>query len=317
MVGVAVAFAMAATLTWVVVRLGPTLGYVDRPDDPALKAHTTPAVPLGGVAIFMAIHTGLAIAGRFDRGLLAASGLLLVLGLIDDRVGLSPVSRLFVTAGAGVVLALSSPDVGAGVYLVLVVIVTVNAVNLFDGLDGLAGSAAAVSGLAAAGLAAVRATDVVPGMLVAAAIAGFLVFNWNPAKAFLGDNGAYVVALVLVWLIAGTGGGVVEVTAGLGVLGVFVVDLLVTVLRRQRAGAPLFAGDRSHIYDRLHQSGLSVATVALTSAAAQVVLAGLTLFFVWWLPAGWALVATALVGLGTVTVLVFANVLPSPAADPG
>ena len=317
MVGIAVALGVAATLTWVVVRLGPTLGYVDRPDDPALKAHTTPAVPLGGVAIFIAIHTGLAIAGRFDIGLFAASGVLLVLGLIDDRVGLSPVSRLTVTAGAGVILALSSPDVGAGVYLVLVVIVTVNAVNLFDGLDGLAGSAAAVSGVAAAGLAAVRGTDVVPGMLVAAAIAGFLVFNWNPAKAFLGDNGAYVVALVLVWLIAGTGGGVIEVTAGLGVLGVFVVDLLVTVLRRKRAGAPLFAGDRSHIYDRLHQSGLSVAAVALTSAAAQVVLAGLTLFFVWWLSAGWALVATALMGLGTVTVLVFTNVLPSAAADRG
>lgn len=313
MVGVAVAFGVALALTWVMVRFGPVLGYVDRPDDPALKAHSAPAVPLGGVAIFVAIHLGLAFVDLFDSTFLAASGMLLLLGLIDDKIGLSPVLRLAVTAAAGVVLALSLDDMGAAAYVVLVVIVAVNAVNLFDGLDGLAGSAGAVSAVAAAGLAAVRGTELVPGILVAAAIAGFLVFNWHPAKAFLGDNGAYTLALVLVWLIINSDGTVVGITAGLGVLGVFIVDLLVTVLRRWRAGAPLFAGDRSHIYDRLHQSGMSVPQVALASATAQVALAGLTLLFVWWLPSGWALVATALLGVATVGLLVFVRTLPASA----
>lgn len=311
MVGVALAFGLALALTWAVIRLGPILGYVDRPDDPALKAHSAPAVPLGGVAIFSAIHVGLASIDLFDPRLFAASGILLLLGLVDDRIGLSPVLRLVVTAGAGVVLALSSDSLAAAGYLVLAVIVAVNAVNLFDGLDGLAGSAALVSACAAAGLAAVRGTESVPGLLVAAAIAGFLLFNWHPAKAFLGDNGAYVVALVLVWLIAESGTAIDELTVGLGLLGVFIVDLLVTVLRRWRAGAPLFAGDRSHLYDRLHQSGLTVPAVALTAVAAQVLLAGLTVLFGWSLSSGWALVSTVLLGVGTVSFLVFSRALPA------
>lgn len=311
MVGVGVALAVSAALTLVLIELGPALGYVDRPDDPALKAHTRPAVPLGGVAIFVAVHLGLVIIGRFDAALLAASAILLLLGLTDDRIGLSPVVRLIVTTAAGIVIAWGSENLGVAVFSVALVVITVNAVNLFDGLDGLAGSAGAVSALAAAGLAAVVGQEIMPGLVVGAALAGFLVFNWHPARAFLGDNGAYVLALLLVWLIAETGETVGELAATSGILGVFIVDLLVTVLRRWRSGAPLFAGDRSHIYDRLHQSGLGVPTVSLISSAAQVVLAGITLLIVWWLPTGLAFAAVAVVGLGVVALLTFGGLLPA------
>lgn len=315
MVGVAASLALAAALTALVVRLGPALGYEDRPDDPLLKAHTRPAVPLGGVAIFAAVHVGLIIAGEFEVELLGATGILLVLGLVDDRVGLSPLLRLGVTAGAGVVLALGSESLEVGVLLVAGVVVAVNAVNLYDGLDGLAGLAGAVSALAAAGIAGVTGAEPVAGLVVTAGLAGFLFFNWHPAKAFLGDNGSYVLALLLVWLIARPGDNVGEITATFGILGVFIVDLLVTVIRRRQSGAPLFTGDRSHVYDRLHQAGMSVPMVAVTSATAQALLAGATLIFVWLLSPGWALLATGLLGVGAVAVLAFGGIVPAPAEE--
>ncbi len=313
MVGVAAALLVSVAVTRIVIGLGPALGYIDRPDDPTLKAHASPAVPLGGVAIFIAVHTGLAIAGRFDVLLVVATAILLVLGLVDDRVGLSPALRLVVTAGAGLVLAWGS-GLGTGILVVALVVITVNAVNLFDGLDGLAGSAGAVTAMAASGLAAVRGHDILPGFLVAAAVVGFLIYNWHPARVFLGDNGAYVLAALLVWLISESSEGAAEVAAALGVLGVFLVDLLVTVLRRRRAGAPLFVGDRSHVYDRLHRGGWSVPRVAMASTAAQIALAGTVLVLVWWLPVGWAVVAVDVVGLAAVATLTSGRVLPDPAA---
>lgn len=312
MVGIAISFVVALAVTWLLVRVGPRLGYVDRPDDSVLKAHTRPAVPLGGVAIFVGVAAGLLWAGQLDVRLLAAAGLLLVLGLVDDRVGLSPLLRLVVTSGAGVVVALESPNVLAGAVMVVLVVVAVNAVNLFDGLDGLAASSAAVAALALAGLAALRGADATVPLILAAALVGFLVLNWHPARAFLGDNGAYVVAVLLAWSVAEGAAGLSELMAGFGLLGVFLVDLVVTVWRRRRAGDPLFAGDRSHLYDRLHQAGWSVPSVAIMVAAAQTVLGGLILFFVWSMDPVWALAAVAGLGASVVIALTFVKSMPAP-----
>jgi UDP-GlcNAc:undecaprenyl-phosphate GlcNAc-1-phosphate transferase len=267
-----VAFFVGGALT----RLGPRLGFVDLPDD-FLKPHTGAAVPLGGVAIFVAVHVSLVAAERFDPGLLAASGMLLVLGLADDRIGLSPRLRLAVEVAAGVVLAMAS-DLAAfpgGMRSLLIgvvlVVVTVNAVNLLDGLDGLAGSTALVTAAGTAALAASRGLDTTFGMILVAALAGFLVWNWPPARMFLGDNGAYTVGIFLVYgMLAATLPS--SETLGLvafGLIGVFAVDLAVTLLRRALRRRPLFAGDRSHVYDQLRDRGWTVPRIDLTFAASQ------------------------------------------------
>ena len=89
MVGVAIAFAVA--LAWCILSLwlGPALGFVDRPDD-VLKTHRTPAVPLGGVGVFLGVLAGSLVEGFFSPWLAAAMVVLLVLGLVDDRSGLDP-----------------------------------------------------------------------------------------------------------------------------------------------------------------------------------------------------------------------------------
>ena len=278
MVGLAVAGAVSLAWCVLAVRLGPLVGLVDHPDDPTLKAHDRPAVPLGGVGVFLGVHLALAMVGQFDPGLLAATSLVLLLGLADDRWGLPPLVRLAVQIIAGVALVLwadtplqgTAPlDLAVGVVLV---VVTINAVNLFDGLDGLVGASGAVAALGAALLAAQRGVDAPFGAILAAALAGFLVLNWHRARVFLGDNGAYTVGLFLVYgiVIASPDGAGPGLGIALLVLGVFGTDLVATVIRRRVAGHPMFTGDRSHLYDQLRDRGMSIRNIAFTSAAAQV-----------------------------------------------
>jgi UDP-GlcNAc:undecaprenyl-phosphate/decaprenyl-phosphate GlcNAc-1-phosphate transferase len=272
--------AAAVSLVWcfIAIRLGPRIGYLDRPDDPVLKTHEHPAVPLGGVGIFLGVNVAAMTRGGLDVALFLATGIVLVLGLIDDRRGLPPGVRLLVELVAALVLVLGSSGSDDGPFVVvlgiLLVVFAINAVNLFDGLDGLAGSAALVTALGLAWLAGGRGLDTEVPLETAAALGGFLVFGWHPAKVFLGDAGAYVVGVLLASMILeASAGGTVQLMVAAGMLGVFAIDLVVTLLRRRLAGHPLFIGDRSHVYDQLRDRAWSVPVVALSMAAAQAAIA--------------------------------------------
>jgi UDP-GlcNAc:undecaprenyl-phosphate GlcNAc-1-phosphate transferase len=264
-----VALLVATAWCALAVRFGPRWGFVDRPDG-SLKTHTGVAVPLGGVGVLAGFLAALGMSGRFSPYLAGAAAFVLVVGLIDDRLGLSPGSRLISATLAGVLLALSQTSIGLGLVLVAATVVCINAVNLLDGLDALAGSTTGVT-LAAFGWLAASRDDPewsVP-LLAAAAIAGFLVWNLPPARVFLGDNGAYVAGVILVacaFLISDDG---VELAVALAMIGAPLFDLGVTVLRRFRAGTALFVGDRDHTYDRLWVRTASTARTTAAFAVAQ------------------------------------------------
>jgi UDP-GlcNAc:undecaprenyl-phosphate GlcNAc-1-phosphate transferase len=255
--------------------LGPRIGYVDRPDDPSLKAHDRPAVPLGGVGVFLGVFLASLAVGELDLGLLLASSVVLVLGLVDDRRGIEPGTRLVVEIAAALILILDLAGNPGLLFLLLggaLVVFAINSVNLFDGLDGLVGSVALVTAGGLAVVAQGRGADSLPALTLAAALAGFLVLNWHPARVFLGDAGAYFVGLYLAHLILEVSDGPVELILTSGFLGVFAIDMLVTLLRRRINNRPLFIGDRSHIYDQLRDRGVSVPTIALLAAATQALL---------------------------------------------
>ena len=277
MAGVAAALLVALAWAVVAIPLGPRVGFVDRPDDPALKAHIRPAIPLGGVGVFLGVHVGMAIEGIFDPGLAAATAGLLLLGLLDDRFKLSPRIRIVVQvflAAAIVVFADGGWSASPLAVLIGVALVvgTINAVNLFDGLDGLVGTSAAVAMLGVAALAEVRGYSGVFGVVMAGALVGFLVLNWHPAKVFLGDNGSYVVGAFLAYGIMRVSPEPIDSRLAVAsvLLGVFALDLAVTIVRRKLAGAPLFTGDRSHVYDQLRDRGMTVSKVAVTMAAVEI-----------------------------------------------
>lgn len=322
MVGFALALLLSAIGGALLIKLGHESGFVDRPDG-FLKPHDWPAVPLGGVSIFLGVHAAMAAEDIFDEGLFLASGIVLVLGLIDDRRDLSPMVRLGVEIVAGVVLVTAAdlPAIdgllGGGLGVVLVV-VAINAVNLFDGLDGLAGTVGLATAAGVVALAASRGLGLLPGLIIAASLLGFLVWNWHPARMFLGDNGAYSVAVFLVYglMAASTAHSEPSVLVAAGLIGVFAIDLAVTLLRRRIAGRPLFVGDRSHVYDQLADRGWPISRIVAAAAAAQVVI-GLLVVAIDWafrpVPAALILVVVLLAALGALWLGGFVRPAPSVA----
>lgn len=313
MVGVTVAFGVSLVVTVLMWRVGPRLGYVDRPDTGDLKAHTIPAVPLGGVAVFVGVHVGMAVEGAVDGWLLASSALLLTLGLVDDRRGLPPMWRLAAeVCAAGLLAAGAFNDRGilAVIVIGLLAVTAVNAVNLFDGLDGLAGTSALVTCIGVVALSVARGTDAGPAAVLAASLAAFLLLNWHPARVFLGDSGAYVVGIILAFAVARVSNHVGELLVGIGLLGVFLIDVGATVVRRLRARADLFSGDRNHTYDRLVASGRGVRTVALGAGGLQAVLALAVIGLDVLLPVEYAVAGVGLLGVAGVAGAVALTVSP-------
>lgn len=262
------------------IRRGAAWGYVDVPDD-ELKPHVVPAVPLGGVGVFLGVHSALLVSGNLDGWLLAGTTILLGLGLADDRLDLNPVVRLGVETLAGIVLGLGAAGASWHAALIaILVVVAVNAVNLFDGLDGLAAGAGVFAALGVSWLAMVGLGSPTFGLILAAALVGFLRWNWHPAHLFLGDNGAYVLGGLLAYGIASVASGSVELMVEAGILGVFLLDLVVTVLRRASRGNALFGGDRMHLYDRLAAAGLAIPVVVGIAVATQIALVAVTILSV-------------------------------------
>jgi UDP-GlcNAc:undecaprenyl-phosphate/decaprenyl-phosphate GlcNAc-1-phosphate transferase len=263
-----VAIVVTVLVAPIAARVAVGAGIVDRPGP--LKVQQRPVPYLGGLAVFAGLAGPVAWA---QPALLVPLGLALLLGLADDVADVSPRVRLAgeVAIGAAAAVALPGrPSLVDAATTVLVVVALLNAVNLLDGLDGLATSVAALGAL---GFSAVLVGDPrLTAMALAGALLGFLVWNRPPARIYLGDAGSYLVGTGLALLLAltATGDRGVATTAGaLLFVAVPVADTTVAIVRRRRAGRPLFQGDRGHIYDQLVDRGWSSGRSTLACAAAQ------------------------------------------------
>jgi len=201
--------------------------------------HTVPMPLWGGLAMFAGLAAGLLVAdqitplrtvlvgNRIAVGLLLAGGLIVVVGVVDDRWGLSPISKLAGQAAAGGILFWSGcqlswlPEPGGGTFLlttnqstvltVFLVVATINAVNFIDGLDGLAAGIVCIAAVAFF-VYYYRLTQVVhphlseqagPALvsaLLVGACLGFLPHNSYPAKIFMGDTGSMLLGLLLAYV---------------------------------------------------------------------------------------------------------------------
>jgi len=272
-VGFGVALVAALLLTPAARRASFKLGILDTPGP--LKVQREPVPYLGGVAVFAAL--GIALAA-WQAWWLIPLALAALLGVADDVRSISPRLRLAGQFVVGIVAGLVEPAPGRfGVLLTAVfVVVLVNAVNLIDGMDGLASSVVAISAIAFA----IAGTETrVPALAVCGALLGFLFFNRAPARIYLGDCGAYVLGTSLALLIACS---LESRSAAAWIAFPFFVaiplaDTAIAVLRRQRAGLPILAGDRSHVYDQLSDRGWTVFRVVVLCAALQSIAAAIGL----------------------------------------
>jgi UDP-GlcNAc:undecaprenyl-phosphate GlcNAc-1-phosphate transferase len=263
----AVGLIVTVVLTPLVARFARAVGAVDAPGE--LKPQTRPVAYLGGLAV----AAGLAFGVASERALLALPLLLaLALGTLDDLRPVPARARLAAELVIGVAAAATVPGpllvrLATGAALV----VLVNAVNLLDGQDGLAAGFGVVAAL---GFALLGGGATAVGLGLAGALAGFLLWNRPPAQIYLGDGGAYLLGATLAVLPALTDAGDdLSVWFALPLLvGLPVLDTAVAVLRRWRAGRPLFTGDRSHVYDQLADRGAGIAGSTAACVAVQVVL---------------------------------------------
>jgi UDP-GlcNAc:undecaprenyl-phosphate GlcNAc-1-phosphate transferase len=265
------------------------LGLVDHPSS-ARKTHADPTPLVGGAAITIG---AIACAGFLLPmtpdvvALGAASLLMLVVGTFDDRFDINWRIRIVAQAAAALVLylwggvrvesignALGFPGHQLGVlslpFTVLATVGITNAVNWADGVDGLAGSLslAALVMLTAAAIYAGNTALATDLLLMAGCVVGFLAFNlrlpWRPkAKVFLGD-GAEILGLWIAWAsfrLTQTPGHPVTPVLAPFLIAPPVIDCLVLIVRRLRAGHSPFFADRNHLHHRLLDAGLSVTGV--------------------------------------------------------
>ena len=305
------AFATVLAVTPIVRAIALKFGRVDIPS--ARKVHVEPIARLGGIAICLGTSLAIGLAlfvgeqqhfpdSAVDSLLIVLVGSLgfFAIGLLDDLFMLSPLVRLVmqvIISGlvwqAGVrVEFLTLPGLGLTHlgWLSLPITVlwltgVVNAINWIDGLDGLASG---VGGIAAASsfLICVHTDQITSALAMVALVGsliGFLFFNFNPARIFMGDGGSYFIG----FLLAGVGitGLVKSATATaiflpLLVLAVPLLDMSAVILARLRQGQSPFLADKRHLHHRLLGVGLPHRLTVLTIYALTWWMGSLALVFV-------------------------------------
>jgi UDP-GlcNAc:undecaprenyl-phosphate GlcNAc-1-phosphate transferase len=279
--------AISWLLTGALVRWAPQWRLVDYPDP--RKVHTRPTPRAGGLAIYLASIVGVALlavnggAGAFTWGLLLVGLGIVVLGLIDDIRPLTWQLRLGVQAVVAVVAALwllPPTDFLQATMAVIWIIGLVNAFNMLDNMDALSSGVAWIAAgyLALMGLIAPAdhpaASEWPFYFIVMAAITGFLMWNWPPARIFMGDCGSTFLGLLIgvgtarialqprsplvgtaevpYWMQAVVGWSMATAVAGAAWY-----DLITVVSVRLSQGRSPFHADKQHLSHRLVARGLS------------------------------------------------------------
>jgi len=269
----AICFAGSAVLTRYLIGHAKQYQLLDIPNE--RSSHSTPTPTGGGMAIVVTFICFLLAAGLIFKVavgevfILALTGAVLaIVGYIDDHRHIPAQWRLLIHFFVALVLLLSLNQLPAlsvfgwqwqsgwllsGVCLVALVWL-LNLFNFMDGIDGIAGVEATTS-LCGAALIVLAAGGVHwPVILLALAgcVLGFLVFNWPPAKIFMGDAGSGFLGFMLGALALITSAtGFISLWAWLVLLAVFIADSTLTLMRRAKRGEKVHQAHRSHAYQIL------------------------------------------------------------------
>jgi len=308
--------ALSAWLTPRVREAAIRFGIVDRPDG-RLKNHEEPVAYLGGLAIYLSFVLSLALTVPFSRetlALLLAGSIVVLIGLVDDLGSLSPWTKLAGQATAVTVLVKSGiyikltfiPEPLAIALSILWLLACTNAFNLIDIMDGLSAGTATVASVAlivVATLAEKHASAFILAALAGSCV-GFLRYNFEPARIYMGDCGSLFLGLMLgatAMNNAYTQTNRLAAIAPALILGVPLFDMLFVMYVRRRRGMPLMLGSPDHVALRLRKWRLTTRQTVLASYAATALLGAAALAMSWATPpvAAWILggVAATAVGL--------------------
>jgi UDP-GlcNAc:undecaprenyl-phosphate GlcNAc-1-phosphate transferase len=211
---------------------------------------------------------------------------LFVVGTVDDRRNLNPLTRLVIEAAAAAALwnyglgwSVFGSDIPNIALTIIWVVGLVNAFNLMDNMDGAASSVAAVCAAGVTGLGAVYGDPAlaVTGAALAGACVGFLRYNLaRPARIFLGDGGSMPIGFIIAGAVMAAPGaqgfGWSAFLAMAPMVGLPILDTTLVVISRRRGGRPILSGGRDHLTHRLRAMTGSVTAVVVSLASVQAVL---------------------------------------------
>ena len=289
--GAALAISSAGLCSWLLLAaLIPQLRkrLLDQPN--ARSSHRQPTPRGGGVVFVLVSSVASVLASLFHFSSVAAplpqvavpllALPLALVGFLDDRHNLPATWRYGAQLATALMVILASPLValsarGLPLLALLVIAVTavINFTNFMDGLDGLVAGCMAVTMIAAA----IQLSAPWPIWSLVGALLGFLLWNWSPAKVFMGDVGSTFLGAVFAVLV-------LQASTWSEALGLLLVatpllaDAFLCVPRRLIAGQRVFQAHRLHLFQRLHQAGWSHARVSSFYIAATAVLA---IAFLW------------------------------------
>ena len=315
-----IALVVSYLLTPGVKKVAIKVGAVDRPN--ARKVHTHVIPRLGGLAIYIGFMAAVLFCVPLHQeliGMLLGCTAIVAIGIWDDICNIPARVKLvgqiaaacipvafgiqieWLTNPFGDILVL--PEVIAIPVTIFWIIGFTNTVNLIDGLDGLAAGVAFIASISMF-LLAVNLNQFLPALIIvsmAGAALGFLQYNFNPAKIFMGDTGSmllgYTLAVSAVLGLVKTAATVALVVPIIA-LGLPILDTTFAIIRRRMSGVPIFQPDKGHLHHRLLALGMTQKQAVLIMYFVSMMLGIVALF-----------VANVSYQTGIVTVLVVLAVI--------
>lgn len=270
-------FIASILITPIVKKLAIKIGATDQPNQ--RKVHKIVMPRLGGLAIFLSFAAAMLIffpRSELTWPVLIGATIIVVTGVLDDLIELSPKLKLagqFLAAGivvnGGVVVEFINLPFGGEIdfgYLaipitIIWIIGITNAINLIDGLDGLAAGVSSIALLTISGMAITMGNVFVvfAGMMMLGSTAGFLIYNFYPAKIFMGDSGSLFLGFMIsvLSLLGFKNVTLFSFIIPVIILGVPISDTLFAIVRRIIQRKPVSAPDKSHLHHCLLNLGYS------------------------------------------------------------
>ena len=282
-----VALVVSAIMTPISIKLAPKIGAMDIPKD-TRRMHQKPIPRFGGLAIYVGTMVPLLIFLHESRQVLVVmlgGTLIYALGVLDDFFDLpaklkfcwqTAVAILMYAMGLRIDLIGSLhwqlATASCFIITVLWLVGITNTINLIDGLDGLAAGVAAIASLSVAYVAYIHGNKYgvmivcVALMALAGASIGFLPFNFNPAKTFMGDGGSLFLGFMLASMsVVGPlrKSTLIALIVPVMVLGIPILDTFLAIVRRLLNHRPIMEADKGHLHHRLMASGMGQRRVVL------------------------------------------------------
>ena len=275
---------LSALLTPLIRQIALKIGAVDKPN--ARRVNKVAMPTMGGLAIYIAFNLTnfLLLRNQYPSQklwmLFIAETIIIITGIIDDLFELKPAQKMLgIFIGAVVVYfaanvkmtTLTLPFLGTvnlgllsfPITIIWILAIT-NAVNLIDGLDGLATGVSIIALFTSAmtGYFFLNVTSVYISIMIftlIAALIGFLPYNFNPAKIYLGDTGSLFIGFMMaIFSLSGLKNATfITIVIPVVIMGVPITDTVYAILRRKLNNRPISQADKHHLHHRLIQMGLS------------------------------------------------------------